>query len=133
MQAQPVQLNSRPIDFVVNNLSFEAHLTDIQLNRKKQKYNFVGSGTKLKKQLKPNDIPYDWSKPINKLNEVAMYHDIVYRNHRNAKERHSYDLKLAKVAEIARDPSATLDERKKASMMVAVMHSKVALELKSRG
>lgn len=88
----------------------------------------VPPGTKLKKRLKPDDTPYDWSKPINKLDEAAMYHDIAYRDHRTAKERHPYDLKLAKVAdEIARDPSATPDERKKASMVAAVMHGKVAL------
>ncbi len=76
---EDIQLGGRPIDFVVNNLLFEAHLTDIQPNGKKQKYNFAGLGTKLKKRLKSDDTPYDWSKPINKLDEAAMYHDIAYR------------------------------------------------------
>ncbi len=37
-----IQFGSGPIDFVVNNLPFEAHLTDIQPNGKKRKYNFAG-------------------------------------------------------------------------------------------
>ncbi len=130
---EDIQLGSRPIDFVVNNLPFEVHLTDIQLNGKKQKYNFARPGTKLNKRLKLNDTPYDWSKPINKLDEAAMYHDIAYCDHRTTKERHPYDLKLAKVVEIACDPSAMPNERKKASMVVVVTHGKVALGIGTRG
>ena len=58
----------------------EQHLTDVRPDGTKRKYNFAGPFTKLDKRLNPDDTTKDWSKPINKLDEAAMAHDIAYRD-----------------------------------------------------
>ena len=59
-------------------LPFEMHLPG---------YNFAGPGTNLKKRLNSDDTPKEHSKPINKIDEIAMKHDICYRDHLTTKER----------------------------------------------
>ena len=55
----------------------ELHLlgTD-ETSGKTKKMSFAGLGTKLNKRLGLNDVPYDWSKPINDLDRGAYDHDI---------------------------------------------------------
>lgn len=58
-------------------LPFEMHLPG---------YNFAGPGTKLNKRLDSNDNPLPHSIPINELDEIAMRHDICYRDNKDRKE-----------------------------------------------
>lgn len=50
-------------------------------------YNFAGPGTKLDKRLNPDLTPKDWSKPINKVDHIAMEHDICYLKNKDTKTR----------------------------------------------
>jgi len=43
-----------------------------------KKYNRCGPNTDLSKRLNPDKIPRDFSKPINKVDEICMRHDINY-------------------------------------------------------
>ena len=43
-----------------------------------KKYNFCGPNTNLRKRLNPDNTPKDFSKPINKVDEICMRHDIAY-------------------------------------------------------
>src|SRR6266853_5580572 len=54
-------------------------------------YNFCGPGTRLDKRLDENDVPYEWSKPINKIDEISMMHDLTYRDYSSAKGRQVAD------------------------------------------
>src|SRR6266853_3936719 len=54
-------------------------------------YNFCGPFTRLDKRLDKNDVPYDWSKAINKIDEISMMHDLTYRNYSSAKGRQVAD------------------------------------------
>lgn len=61
---------------ILNKLPFELHVPG---------YNFLGPGTKLDKRLARGD------KPVNKLDEAALQHDLFYKNHKETKERHIAD------------------------------------------
>ena len=52
-----------------------------------KRYSFVGPGTKLNKRLDSNKNPLPHSKPVNKLDEIAMNHDICYEKYPDTKER----------------------------------------------
>ena len=48
-------------------------------------YNFAGPGTKLAKRLKRGDMPK------NRLDRIAMYHDIAYSKARNLQDKWKVD------------------------------------------
>ena len=51
-------------------------------------YNFLGPGTKLEKRLNLiTKEPLPHSKPINKIDEVALRHDLCYEKYKNTKDR----------------------------------------------
>ena len=64
-------------------LPFELH-PPVSLTKR---YSFVGPGTKLNKRLDSNKNPLPHSKPVNKLDEIAMNHDICYEKYPDTKER----------------------------------------------
>lgn len=43
-------------------------------------YNFCGPNTRLDDRLNHDGTPKEWSKPINKIDEICMRHDIGYHN-----------------------------------------------------
>ena len=61
--------------------------TDLPFELHSPGYNFLGPGSKLNKRLDENKNPLPHSKPINKLDEIAMNHDICYEKYPNTKER----------------------------------------------
>lgn len=79
---------------------------------KTRKSSFIGPGTKLYKRLGPNDIPYDWSKPINDLDRGAYFHDICYREHKDPENRNICDKVLISVADkfLKKPGISTLDK-----------------------
>ena len=60
-------------------LSREWHLRTPSLRR----YNFCGPNTQLDRRLNHDGTtPQHWSKPINKIDEISLRHDIAYRDGR---------------------------------------------------
>ena len=60
-----------------------------------KKYSFCGPNTNLKARLNPDDTPKEWSKPINKVDEVCLKHDLAYRDSDLGKgTRHEADKKM---------------------------------------
>jgi len=48
----------------------------------------TGPGTKLDRKLKNADgTPRDWSKPINRVDEVAYHHDLCYAKKQDTRTR----------------------------------------------
>ena len=66
-------------------LPFELH-PPVSLTKR---YSFEGPGTKLNKRLDSNKNPLPHSKPVNKLDEIAMNHDICYEKYPKTKERNN--------------------------------------------
>lgn len=95
---------------VLNNLPFEMHVPG---------YNYLGPGTKLDERLAKGD------KPINKLDEAAMHHDIYYKHHKKTKDRHKADKVLQKKAwERAVSEDADVNERLVGAGTSGVMYLK---------
>ena len=81
-------------------------------------HNFTGPGTKLRERLLKGD------KPINKLDEKAMFHDLVYSIFKDKKERHVFDKKLqAEAMEIFSNPHSSKKEKLEALLVAGAMAS----------
>jgi hypothetical protein len=102
------------------------HITDEGDDGKVRKAEFCGPATHLAKRLARGD------KGINELDRNCKDHDIWYRDHRTAKERHPADLILAQhAARIANDTSKPTMQRKKAKLVAAILSGKAFLGLGS--
>jgi len=60
----------------INSLPVEMHMPG---------HDFTGPGTKLKKRLNEDMTPKAWSKPINRVDKAAYYHDICYIKNKDTK------------------------------------------------
>ena len=79
------------VSSVISKIPVELHLRS--LNGKK--YSFCGPNTNLTERLNPDDTPKEWSKPINKVDEVCLRHDLAYRDSDLGKgTRHDADKKM---------------------------------------
>lgn len=98
------------INTLINKLPFELHIPG---------YNFCGPGTKLAKRLA------EGSKPVTKLDDACMLHDIEYSKHKGLEERHAADKRLAEAAAsriTAKD--ASLGEKAAALGITGIMKAK---------
>ena len=64
------------VSSVISKIPVELHLRTL----KGKKYSFCGPNTNLTERLNPDDTPKEWSKPINKIDEVCLKHDLAYRD-----------------------------------------------------
>lgn len=79
------------VSSVISKIPVEFHLRTL----KGKKYSFCGPNTKLDERLNPDDTPKEWSKPINKVDEVCLHHDLAYRDADLGKgTRHEADKKM---------------------------------------
>lgn len=62
------------VSSVISKIPMELHMRDLT----GKKYSFCGPNTDLKARLNPDGTPKEWSKPINKVDEICMKHDIDY-------------------------------------------------------
>lgn len=98
------------VNNLINNLPFELHYPGII---------FLGPGTKLDERLARGD------KPVNKLDEAGMEHDIYYKHHKDVKDRHKADVVLENKAwERVLDPTASLGEKAAAYLTTNMMKVK---------
>src|SRR6266853_369833 len=74
-------------------------------------YNFCGPGIRLDKRLDENDVPYEWSKPINKIDEISMMHDLTYRDYDSAKGRQVADQIMLDALDNLNDDELTTREK----------------------
>jgi hypothetical protein len=82
-------------------------------------HNFTGPGTKLKKRLLAG------SKPANKLDEKAMFHDMAYSIFKDNKSRHVFDKKLQDEAYVIQhNPKSSLKEKLEAGLVKNIMFAK---------
>src|SRR3977135_3818727 len=74
-------------------------------------YSFAGPFTQLDKRLDENDEPLPNSLPINKIEQIAYYHDIMYRDYPTAKGRQVADQIILKALDDLNDKDLTLREK----------------------
>ena len=73
-------------------------------------HNFTGPFTKLHKRLDPaTDEPYEWSKPINRVDKAALHHDKCYRDNPTTDDRNKCDDIM--IQELDRIENPTVRER----------------------
>ena len=79
------------VSSIISKIPVELHLRSL----KGQKYSFCGPNTNLTERLNPDDTPKEWSKPINKVDQICLRHDIAYRDSDLGKgTRHDADKKM---------------------------------------
>ena len=101
---------------MINNLPFEMHLPG---------HNFTGPGTKLSKRLNPDLTPKKWSKPINRVDEAAMNHDICYLKNKDTETRNKVcDKNMLKQLNIF---NPTLREKIDKAIVSGLINAKIAL------
>src|SRR3981189_3570599 len=74
-------------------------------------YNFAGPFTQLEKRLDENDEPLPNSIPINKIDQIAYYHDIMYRDYPTANGRQVADQIMLKALDDLDDKDLTTREK----------------------
>lgn len=95
-------------------------------------YSFVGPSTSLKDRLDENDQSYEHSKPINRVDEAAMYHDIAYRDTKDdLKKKHEADKIL--IDRLNNFQSPTFRERLGGFLAKNALRAKVKLGLGVNG
>lgn len=68
-------------------------------------HNFTGPGTKLERRLDGKDKPLPHSKPINRVDETSMYHDLCYRDNSSREGRTKCDRDMLKRLKKINKPS----------------------------
>lgn len=105
------------LNSAINKLPIEMHLPGHQ---------FTGPGTKLDKRLNPDLTPKAWSKPINRVDNASLNHDICYGNIKDRKKRNEIcDKNMIKELDDITDP--TLRERLDKFIVKNVMNTKMKL------
>ncbi len=88
-------------------------------------HNFTGPGTNLDKRLNDDDEPVSNSKPINRIDEAALKHDIFYRDHSDIKERHQADLEM--IEELNNIKNPTFREKVERVIVIKMLKAKMKL------
>ena len=87
-------------------------------------HSFTGPGTNLNLRLNENNEPYEWSKPINRVDAAAQKHDLAYRsNPDNLEAKHLADKEM--IAELDSIPNPTIRERLERALVKKLLQAKV--------
>ena len=80
-------------------------------------HEYTGIGTNLDKRLDENDEPYEWSKPVNPIDNISRFHDMSYRDYgeingrRNLAGEHAADRMMVKELDAIPYSSLTPSEK----------------------
>ena len=99
----------------MNNLPFEMHLPE---------HNFTRPGRKLYRRLNSDETPYEWSIPINRVDNAAYHHDLSYSKHDDTKTRNEVCDKTM-LDELNEIVNLTLRERIDKSIVGKLINAKV--------
>lgn len=86
-------------------------------------HNFTGPGTRLDLRLDKNDIPHEWSMPINRVDRASYHHDLQYRQYKDTPNRNIADQAMINELNAIDDP--TWRERLERAAIIPIMKSKV--------
>ncbi len=111
----------------------ELHLIDQGDDGVIRKSSFLGPNTRLNERLtglEPGSIEFDSiiTEPQNKLDSLALDHDMAYHAHKDVESRLEADLILLEGArEVVADPESTFVQRMNGRLVVLVMTGKRAI------
>ena len=89
-------------------------------------HNFVGPGTNLNIRLNPDDTTKEWSKPIDKDDEIAYQHDLAYREAGDdINKKHEADKIMLYQLDSITDP--TIKERLHRTLIKTALKTKLFL------
>lgn len=88
-------------------------------------HNFTGAQTNLDKRLDADDAPKPDSKPVNRVDEAAMYHDIAYRDAPDLQAKHKADREMIERLDAIEKP--TFKERVERFFVKKAMQAKLKL------
>ena len=96
-----------------------------------KKHQFTGPGTKLRQRLKAGtNIPHEWSKPVNRIDELALQHDLDYEKFEKHEDRKKADNRMIEALDKIRgDRKAPFSERGDAFIVGGMMKLKRLLGL----
>jgi Domain of unknown function (DUF5679)/Phospholipase A2-like domain len=114
-----VKLGGDIVSSVISKIPVELHLRSL----KGKKYSFCGPNTNLAERLNPDDTPKEWSKPINKVDEVCLRHDLAYRDSDLGKgTRRDADKKM--LEELGNLKDLTINEKLARSIIKPIISAK---------
>ena len=85
-------------------------------------HSYLGPGSRLDIRLNNNDQPHEWSKPICKVDEAALKHDIKYRSE-NLEDRHVADVHM--IHELNNANNLTTREKIERALVKLIMKGKI--------
>ena len=110
------------LTFSTTGIPGELHLKLPGLNA----HSFSGPGTKLDLRLNPDDSPKDFSKPVNRVDEIAYRHDLDYREAvDDLEKKHEADRIMLQHLDSISDP--TIRERIERLIVKAALKTKLFL------
>src|SRR5580692_2205558 len=112
------------VSSVISKIPVELHLRTL----KGKKYSFCGPNTNLTERLNPDDTPKEWSKPINKVDDVCLRHDLAYRDSDLGKgTRREADKKM--LEELSNLQDLTINEKLARAVIKPIISAKHKLGL----
>ena len=90
-------------------------------------HSFTGPGTKLDLRLNPDGTPKDWSKPINRVDTAAYFHDLAYDRYADTASRNVADRQM--LSELNTIPNPTIRERIERTIVKPILAAKSSLGL----
>jgi hypothetical protein len=90
-------------------------------------HQFTGPGTRLDIRLNPDGTAKDWSKPVDRVDNAAYYHDLAYDRHTDTASRNVAD--RAMINELNSIPNPSLRERIERAIVKPILSTKASLGL----
>jgi Domain of unknown function (DUF5679)/Phospholipase A2-like domain len=90
-------------------------------------HSFTGPGTRLDLRLNSDRTPKEWSKPVDRVDNAAYYHDLAYDQHTDVAARNAADRVM--VNELNNIPNPTVRERIERAIVKPILSAKASLGL----
>jgi hypothetical protein len=88
--------------------------------------NYIGPGTDLKKRLNEDLTPKPEFEPVDRVDELALKHDISYTIHDDRRNRHEADKEMIKELKNIKRP--TWRERLERCIVIIIMGCKIIID-----
>ena len=89
--------------------------------------NFAGPGTRLDLRLNDDLTPKDWSKPVDRVDEAAYYHDLAYSRYSDTANRNEADRIMVRDLDNIQNP--TLRESAERAIVKPIIATKAKFGL----